>query len=81
MQNLEIRKYFDLYGLETILIDLKSRYFFVSFCKKSIPKIGSLTIKTNELKTTSDAKIEKVIIHKNGNITLKTNFCFLQFFN
>lgn len=81
MQNIEIKKYFDLHELETILIDLKNRYLFVSFCKKSIPKQGSLTIESKQLKTTSNAKIEKVIIHKNGNITLKTNFCYLQFFN
>lgn len=81
MQNIEIKKYFDLHELETILIDLKNRYLFVSFCKKSIPKKGSLTIESKQLKTTSNARIEKVIIHKNNNITLKTNFCYLQFFN
>jgi hypothetical protein len=81
MENSQIKKYFDLYDYETILTALKNKYNFVSFCKKSIPKNGSLTFKTDKINVLSDAKIENVILHRNQRITLKTNHGFIQFFN
>jgi hypothetical protein len=81
MENSQIKKYSDLYDYETIVTDLKNKYNFVSFCKKSIPKNGSLTFKTDRINVLSDAKIENVILHRNQRITLKTNHGFIQFFN
>ncbi len=81
MENSQIKKYFDLYDYETILTDLKNKYYFVSFCKKSVPKNGSLAFKTDRINVLSDAKIENVILHRNQRISIKTNYGFIQFFN
>lgn len=81
MKNSEIKKYYDLYGYDVIATVLKSKFYFVSFCKNSIPGPGSLTLKTEKLNVLSDAKIEKVILHKNLNLTIKTNYGFLKFSN
>ena len=82
MTNLEIQKYYDLYSSETILAALKNNYYFVSLDAKTIPTNGSSTFKSSNLKSDIFIKIEKVIIHKNNRLTLKTeNFGFLQFFN
>ena len=81
MSNTDVKKYFDVYGYQVILTDIKKRYYFVSFSKKSIPTPGSMTLKTDKINVLSDAKIENVILHKNNKITLKTNYGFMQFFN
>lgn len=81
MEDSQIKKYSDLYDYETILTALKNKYSFVSFCKKSVPKNGSLTFKTDKINVLSDAKIENVILHRNQRITLKTSYGFIQFFN
>ena len=81
MKNSDIKKYFDVYGYEVVLTDIKNRYFFVSFSKNSIPTNGSMTLKTDKINVLSDAKIENVILHRNNKITLKTNYGFMQFFN
>ncbi len=83
---MEILKYCDLYGLEIIFKTLCQKFKFVSFSAKSIPKQGSETQKTSVFvdKLTSlknDIAILKHINHKDGNITIQTNFCFLKFTN
>lgn len=81
MELKEIKNYFDLYGYEVVLIDLKAKFHFVSFCKSSIPRLGSMTLPTNRINVLSDTTIEKVIIHKNNKVTIKSNYGYLQFFN
>lgn len=70
----------DLYGFDILLDFLKSKFTFVSFAPNSIPTVGSKTITVEKLKAfKQDTKIEKVINHKNGDVTLITNFAYCKF--
>jgi len=77
----EIKQYADLYGYNTTTLLLKQKYSFVSFAKKSIPTAGSMTKCSSLLLYNDYTSINKVILHKNNRVTLKTNLGFLQFFN
>lgn len=81
MTNKDIKQYAKQYGYEIIVLVLKNRYTFVSWCPNSIPKNGSMTKHTKFLKSNADATIKNVILHRNKKLTLKTNKGFLQFFN
>ena len=78
MENL---KYFDLYTSDIIFEELKSQFSYFCVCKKSVPSLGSPCYKINKLNSKNGAKIEKVIRHRNGEITLCTNLVYLKFTN
>lgn len=71
----------DIYGYNVIVPALKDHYEYVSFCKGSIPTVGSLCRPAKELRNSNVTEIEKAIIHKNGAVTLKTNKGYLKFLN
>ena len=77
----EIKKYATLYGYLVTILQLKKIYTFVSYAEKSIPTAGSQTLTTDKLKEDTSILLENVILHKNNNITLKTNFGYLKFSN
>ncbi len=55
-----------------------STYQLVSFCEKSIPTPGSPCRPKTNLRR--DLPVEKVIRHKNGNVTLKiAGIAYLKF--
>ena len=78
MENL---KYFDLYPSDIIFEELKSQFSYFCLRQKSVPSFGSPCYKINKLNSSNGAKIEKVIKHRNGEITLCTNLGFLKFTN
>ena len=78
MENL---KYFDLYPSSIIFEELKSKFNYFCVCKKTIPSLGSPCYKIKKLNSKNGAKIEKVIKHRNGDITLCTNLGHLKFTN
>ena len=78
MENL---KYFDLYPSDIIFEELKNKFSYFCVCQKSVPSLGSPCYKINKLKTNSGAKIEKVIRHRSGEITLCTNLGYVKFTN
>ena len=69
----------DLYQWSITVKQLKNKYSLVSWCKNSKPTQGSLTLPTEKLNENNDTIIDKYIIHKNLDITLKTNQGFLKF--
>ena len=73
--------YFDLYPSYVIFEELKSQFNYFCVCKKSVPSFGSPCYKINQLNPNSGAKIEKVIKHRNGDITICTNLGYLKFTN
>ena len=82
LQN-EIKKYGDLYQYDVIVSMIKESnlYKFVSWREKSIPSMGSQCKKISTLNNYANVKVLKRILHRNGDITLKTNFGYLKFFN
>ncbi len=77
----EIKKYSVLYGYTVTILQLKKIYTFVSYAEKSIPTPGSRTLTTDKLNEGGDTLLEKIILHKNNDITLKTNYGYLKFSN
>ena len=75
----EIKDYSDLYGWEIVVSELKKTFTLVSWAKNSRPTAGSLTVPTEKLNENRNASIEKVMLHRNGEITLITNFGWLRF--
>ena len=73
--------YFDLYPSYIIFEELKKEFSHFCLCKKSIPSFGSPCYKIERLNPNSGAKIEKVIKHRTGEITLCTNLGYLKFTN
>lgn len=66
------KKYLSIYGLEILHIMLKNDGFLsCSFTKKSIPTPGSHTKNINSINPLPNA-VNKVMIHKNLDVTL---FC------
>ena len=78
MENL---KYFDLYHSSIIFEELKNKFSYFCVCQKSVPSLGSPCYKINKLNPNNGAKIDKVIKHRSGEITLCTNLGFLKFTN
>jgi len=77
-----IFKDLDLYGIPLLMRNLK-RYPFVSWRDKSIPKSGSPTRLSKDIKMDGILKIKEVkelIAHKNGMTTIVTNLGYYQFF-
>lgn len=74
-------RYFDLYTSDIIFEELKNEFSYFCVCKKSIPSLGSPCYKINKLNSKNGAKIDKVIKHRNGEITLRTNLGYLKFTN
>ncbi len=77
----EIYKNIDLYGA-IVLVTMLQQYSHISFCDNSVPTPGSpikqmAALRNPELITS----ISKVIYHKDGKTTIKTNVGFLQFLN
>jgi len=82
MTNNEYKQFYDVYGIEVIIESLKKDFKMVSYCKNSIPTEGSYTINTNRIgKMQEDGKIHNVICHRNGSITIETNYGFYKFLN
>ena len=81
MTNKDIKKYADLYGWNTVATQLKNKYTFVSFCKNSVPTQGSITYYVNKVNEDANIIINKVILHKDNNITLVTSDGYIQFLN
>ena len=77
---IEALKMLDLYGKEVIFEMLKSHFKNVSFRLKSVPNGGSVSYKTSALQPEKSVQIEKYIIHRNNEITLKTSSGYLRFF-
>ena len=79
----EIKKYGDLYQYDVIVSMIKESnlYKFVSWREKSIPSMGSQCKKISTLNNYANVKVLKQILHRNGDITLKTNFGYLKFCN
>lgn len=78
---LNIFKDLDLYGNDVLLGVLK-QYPFVSWCDKSIPKLGSPTRLTKDIAADkfTQLKIHQIIAHKDFKTTIKTNVGVYQFF-
>jgi dTDP-D-glucose 4,6-dehydratase len=77
-----IIKNIDLYGLNVLLCECKNSFTFVSFCEKSIPTNGSITVQIEKfVKFSEDSFFKKVTYHKNGNFTIQTNKAFFKFLN
>lgn len=78
----DIFKYIDLYGIPMLIRSLK-RYPFVSWRNNSIPEAGSPTRLSRDIKMQGVTKIKevsKIILHRNGMTTIKTNLGYFQFF-
>lgn len=85
MNNLkEHAKYIDLYPADVTLLLLASKYKYVSHtlnCKK-IPTIGSVCRKSSTISPADDLKIKKLIFHRNGRVSIKTDKnLYFQFLN
>ena len=66
-------RYEPLYGLEILhLLAKEDGYKLVSFCENSIPTPGSQTFAIEKANPKHNFKVERVIIHKDLNITIKT---------
>ena len=80
----EHAKYIGLYPANVTLFILASKFEYVSHtlnCKK-IPTIGSICRKSNEIKPADDFKIKKLIFHRNGRVSIKTDKnLYFQFLN
>ena len=77
-----IFEYIDLYGIELLFETLKE-YPYVSWRDKSIPSEGSPTRLTKDIKKEGISKfkeVSKIILHKNGMTTIRTNIGYYQFF-
>jgi len=77
----EIKDYADLYGWAITVAELKKTFRYVSWAKSSKPTAGSLTLPTKKLNENNDTTVERVILHKNGDLTLVTNQGWLTFFD
>ena len=67
------QRYQTFYGLEVLHILLeKDGYKLVSFCENSIPTNGSKTFAIEKTNPKHNYEVEKVIVHKNLDITIKT---------
>lgn len=71
-------QYKDLYGDETILIALQTKYKAVAYTNKSIPTQGSPCRSSKDIAL--NLSIEKLIFHRNNEITAITNHGNLRFF-
>lgn len=82
LQN-EIKKYGDLYQYEVIVAMIKQSklYHSVTYREKSIPQWGSQCRNIETLNNYANVKVLKQILHRNGDITLKTDFGYLKFCN
>ena len=80
----EHAKFIDLYPAEVTLGILASKFEYASHtlnCKK-IPTIGSVCRKSSTIKPADDLKIKKLIFHRNGRVSIKTNKdLYFQFLN
>ncbi len=80
----EHAKFIDLYPAEVTLGILASKFEYVSHtlnCKK-IPTIGSVCRKSSTINPANDLKIQKLIFHRNGRVSIKTNKnLYFQFLN
>ena len=75
----EIKDYSDLYGWAITVSELKKTFSLVSWAKNSIPTLGSRTFDTDRLNDNNRTTIKKVIIHRNGELTLVTSRGWLRF--
>lgn len=75
-----IYKDIDLYGVDTLLNCLR-QYSHVSWMKNSNRKSGSQTKQSCALREGTQVEIQKLICHKDGKTTIKTDKGFLQFLN
>ena len=80
----EHAKFIDLYPAEVTLGILASKFEYVSHtlnCKK-IPTIGSVCRKSSTINPADNLKIKKLIFHRNGRVSIKTNKdLYFQFLN
>ena len=72
------QKFGNLYGNETFIIMLKKAYKNVSYCQKTIPYDGSPSTKSERVK--EDTNIQKMVFHRNKEITIITEYGNLRFF-
>lgn len=72
----------DLYGNDVLITAIKQKYEYISYTKngKTLPKDGSRCFQTSKLTVQNDVKFTKLIEHKNGAITLKTEQGYLVIF-
>lgn len=77
----EVMKYIDLYG-NVVLFSVLKQYPFVSWCDKSIPKLGSPTRLSKDISMAKvrELKIERLIAHKDYKTTIVTDKGVFQFF-
>lgn len=77
----EVMKFIDLYGNQVLFSVLK-QYPFVSWCDKSIPKLGSPVrlAKDISMQKAKDLKIERLILHRDYKTTIVTDKGVYQFF-
>lgn len=77
----EVMKYIDLYG-NVVLFSVLKQYPFVSWCDKSIPKLGSPTRLSKDISMSKakELKIERLIAHKDYKTTIVTDKGAFQFF-
>lgn len=79
-----IAKDLDLYGTDVLIQALKNSFSHVSytFNARKIPTCGSICRKTQEITPQKNFKVEKVIFHRNGKVTIYTNHKqYFQFLN
>lgn len=71
---------FDLYTTEIArLTMLKKGFTHVSFRKNSIPGLGSPTYDLNKVKMSDKITVKRTINHKDGSITIISDFGYLKF--
>jgi len=78
----EFLKDADLYGWPVVVSFLSERYTHFSIREKSEPGEGSPTYSVIRLDDTIDGvKIKKTTFHRNGNVTIYTEFGVVKFIN
>lgn len=79
----ELKKFSDLYGMDVLHEILVTKgYTHVSMREKSIPDDGSAVHSVHRKKSElfSLQKIEKIILHRNNDVTIKTDIAYLRYF-
>lgn len=79
MDNKDIKIYADLYNYQTVVLMLKKRFDLFSIRRSSEPTEGSPTYPTAFLDHNADNKIQRVILHRNNEVTIITDLGWLKF--
>lgn len=68
----------DLYGWPVLLAELQNKFKAVAYTNKSIPSQGSPCRSSKDI--ADNLSVQKLVFHRNGEITAFTNHGNLRFF-